>query len=338
MVRQVLSICLLPTGWLPHRDDNLLTENSGLTGPLDGHDKDGHLLAQLAYSGSDCEHSRESGIGMGQHWTLDKINWERFRPELVDPKLLAIVKTACLIEANADDYVTYLCNVFGDDPAFVSAARIWGAEECQHGVALGQWAERADPGFSFAAALDTFRRLYQLDLGTQQSIRGSRAAELIARQMVETGTSSFYSALRDAADEPVLKEIAGYIAADEFKHYQLFAAHHARYVVQQPMSIWARVRVAAGRFREAEDDELGCAYFAANILPHDPTADYRARDYGRDYWSHAMQLYRRRHVDTAVRMILRAVSVSPNGWLFRLVAPAMWWLTRQQAARLARTA
>ena len=45
---------------------------------------------------------------------------------------------------------------------------------------------------------------------------------MIARCVVESGTSSYYSAIRDATDEPVLKEIAGRIAADEYRHYKLF--------------------------------------------------------------------------------------------------------------------
>jgi len=40
--------------------------------------------------------------------------------------------------------------------------------------------------------------------------------------MVETGTSSFYTAMSKASKEPVLAEIAHLIAADEFRHYKLF--------------------------------------------------------------------------------------------------------------------
>ena len=45
---------------------------------------------------------------------------------------------------------------------------------------------------------------------------------MIARCVVESGTSSYYSAIRDATEEPVLQEIAGRIAADEYRHYKLF--------------------------------------------------------------------------------------------------------------------
>lgn len=273
---------------------------------------------------------------MSQTWTLDTVAWSKFAPLAVDADLLAIVKTAALVEANAADYVTYLSNVFHDDAEFLAAADLWGAEERQHGDALGRWAELADPTFNFDRALADFRAGFKLDLATHSSIRGSQAAELIARQVVETGTSSFYSAMRDAASEPVLKEIAGRIAADEFHHYQLFAKHFGRYQARDTLSLWAKLKVAATRFNEAEDDELGYAYFAANVLHNDANADFAARNYGKEYWARAISLYRRPHIDGAVRMILRAVQLKSTGQLFRIVSGGLWWLTRVQTLRLAK--
>src|SRR5690606_26095657 len=102
----------------------------------------------------------------------------------VTPGLLEIAKTASLVEANSADYVTYLCNVFADDPEFQEAARVWGEEEIQHGLALGRWAEMADPDFSFEASLAHFRAGYRLPLDATESVRGSRRGELIARCVV----------------------------------------------------------------------------------------------------------------------------------------------------------
>ncbi len=270
---------------------------------------------------------------MTQRWTIDSLDWMRFDPAKVDAQLLRLVKTASLVEANAADYVIYLRNVFADDAAFVAVVEQWGVEERLHGEALGRWAEMADPAFNFDQALADFRAGYQLNLQIDQSIRGSRAAELIARQVVETGTSSFYSAIRDACDEPLLKDITARIASDEYFHYQLFRKHFARYQQIQPMSWLAKLKVAATRFQEAEDDELGYAYFAANVLQHDRAANYTARDYGKDYWRIAIALYRRPHIDTAVRMMLRAIDARGNGWLQHVLSSVLWWLTRRQAAR-----
>ena len=270
-------------------------------------------------------------------WTLKEIDWRAVVPGAVDADLLAVVKTAALVEANAADYVGYLSNVFAGDGVFLSAIQTWGIEEEQHGAALGRWAELADPGFDFAAALAAFRAGYRITQDVSQSIRGSRTGELVARQVVETGTSSFYSAIRDATDEPVLKVIAGHIAADEFMHYRLFARHFARYQSSQPLPLATRLHVAATRFAEAEDDELGWAWFAANILPKAPGAAYKSR-YSSEYGRRALQLYRRPHIDNAVRMMLRAVALRPNGALFKLTAATIWRMLRWRVASMAKAA
>ena len=267
-------------------------------------------------------------------WTLDDIPWQRFDATAVDADLLAVVKTAALVEANAADYVGYLNGVFADDPVFLAAIARWGVEEERHGAALGRWAERADPGFDFARALADFRAGFRIPQGVSQSIRGSRAGELVARQVVETGTSSFYSAIRDATAEPVLKSIAARIAADEFAHYRLFATHFARYHATRPLPLATRLHVAATRFSEAEDDELGWAWFAANVLPADRGATYRSGVYPRAYARRALRLYRRTHVDNGVRMLLRAVALPPTGALFRLASALMWGLLRVRVRAL----
>ena len=155
-------------------------------------------------------------------WTLDDIPWRRFERDLVDPELARLVKAASLVEGNGAAYARHLCRVFADDPEFQESARRWGEEEEQHGLALGRWAALADPQFDFAAALARFRDGYRVDFDRDQSRRGSRCGEMIARCIVETGTSSYYAALREAAREPVLEEICRQIAADELRHYKLF--------------------------------------------------------------------------------------------------------------------
>ena len=275
---------------------------------------------------------------MSPRWTLDSISWDAFRPDRVTPDLLAVVKAASLVEANAADYVTYLERVFADDADFRAAAEAWGREEEQHGAALGRWAEMADPDFSFEKSLALFRQGYRIPLDAEQSIRGSRAGELIARCVVETGTSSFYSAIRDATDEPVLKDICRRIASDEFFHYRLFHKHFRRYQAQERLGPLARLKVALGRAEEAEDDELAYAYFAANVLPREPATPYDRATYARAYWRRAMSLYQRRHVDTAARMILRAADVNPDGRIADLVSRAGWRFVAWRRERLARAA
>lgn len=269
------------------------------------------------------------------HWTLDDIPWQRFDRAAVDPELLRVVKAASLVERNGSDYAQYLCNVFADDPEVQAAARRWGAEEVQHGLALGRWASLADPAFDPVAAAARFSAGFRVPLKAAASVRGSRAGELIARCVVETGTSSYYAALGEATKEPVLKEICRRIAADELRHYKLFYDHMKRYLVADGLGFWRRLWVALGRIAESEDDELAFAYHAANdaaALPYDRRRAARA------YARRAYALYRRHHVERAVAMLFKAIGLKPQGGLSRLTVRLAWWSVRHRSGRLARAA
>ena len=165
-----------------------------------------------------------------KHWHIDEVAWDRFDPAKADPELIPLVKAAAMVERNGTDYAIYLNRVFGDDPAFQQAADHWAEEEVQHGDALGRWAMLADPAWDYQAAFARYRAGYTLPLDADASIRGSRTGELIARCMVETGTSSYYTALAEATDEPVLQQICRHIAADEYRHFKLFYDHMRRYL------------------------------------------------------------------------------------------------------------
>ena len=267
-------------------------------------------------------------------WTLGDIPWSRFDRGRVDPEMLRILKAAALVEANGAAYAHHLCLVFHDDPAFQADARRWGAEETRHGRALGRWAALADPGFDFAAAFARFRAGYRPDFDSSRSRRGSRAGEMIARCIVETGTSSYYTALREAAQEPVLKEICRYIAADEVRHYKLFYRTLEQCLMREPIGLVRRLSVAVGRIAETRDDELACAYFAAN----DAQATYDRRRHGRAHARRASALYREHHVAHGVAMVLKAVGLDPHGGLARAAVRLAWQAMRWQRARLRRLA
>ncbi len=257
-----------------------------------------------------------------QTWTLDHIPWSGFDSSKVSADLIKVIKTAALVERNGADYGRYLANVFHDDPAFREDAEHWAVEEEQHGHVLGRWATLADPTFDFDAAFQRFTEIYRIPVDATQSVRGSRTGELCARCVVETGTSSFYSALRDAVQEPVLRDICGKIAADEFRHYKLFAGHMKRYQKTENLSVWARLKVVLTRFRETSDDELVSAYHAGN----DMQSAYDSGQASAAYTARAMAFYQRKHVRRAGRMMARAAGLAPKGLATRVLAGLLWWV------------
>ncbi len=268
-------------------------------------------------------------------WTLDDIPWSRFDPSKVDPVVLRAVKAASLVEFNAPDYVKYLSSVCRTGPAdVVRDIERWGGEEIQHGLALGRWAELADPQFNFKAAFARFHALYRAPhfQHADSSVRGSRRGEMIARCVVESGTSSLYTALRDASDEPVLKAIAGRIAGDEFRHYRLFYDIY-RNDSEPDLPRWKKCLIALSRVNESGDDELPCAYYCANVPEAESReSPYRRRHYARLYRDTIMSFYRRHHVEKLLKMVLMPAGINPSGRLVSWAgAMAFTFLTRRVA-------
>ena len=201
-----------------------------------------------------------------KHWRIEDVAWDRFDPSAAEPQLVPLVKAAAMVERNGTDYAIYLNRVFGDDPDFRQAADYWAEEEVQHGDALGKWAMLADPSWDYASAFARYKAGYQIPLDANASIRGSRTGELIARCMVETGTSSYYTALAEATKEPVLQQVCRHIAADEYRHFKLFYDHMRRYLARENILVSQlseqlrtrreelpeRVAGIVGRLRDAE--------------------------------------------------------------------------------------
>jgi hypothetical protein len=269
-----------------------------------------------------------------KHWRIDDVPWDQFDPTQIDPEIVALVKAAAMVERNGTDYGTYLNRVFPDDPDFRAAADRWSLEEVQHGDTLGRWAMLADPAWNFETAFARYKEGYHLPLlDADNSVRGSRTGELIARCMVESGTSSYYSALADATNEPVLRAICKLIAADEFRHFKLFYDHMKRYLKRERIGMWRRIQIAAGRIGESEDDELAYAFHCGNQPPETP---YRHDQAIAGYMSRTMSMYRYHHLARATGMILKAVGLPPRGRLYEVAARLSWWFMNRQRRKFAR--
>ena len=270
-----------------------------------------------------------------QGWTMDDVHWELFDPSRVEPSLLAAIKAAALVEYNAPDYVTYLKRVFKDgDPQILDDLDRWGREETQHGRALGKWAEMADPEFKLEEAFARFRKGYKPAHfeGDGGSVRGSRRGEMIARCVVESGTSSYYSAMRDATEEPVLQEIAGRIAADEYRHYKLF--YDILGAQSEPdLGFWKKLGIAIGRVRESDDDELAFAFYCANVpREREAVTPYDRKKFSKASSQASMTIYHRKHIQKLVQMVVKAIGADPHGWMANLMGAFIWRRLQSKAA------
>lgn len=268
-----------------------------------------------------------------KHWKIDDLPWEHLKPESVTSDLLSVVKAAALVEYRSAEYADYLCKIFPDDPETHKNFRDWEKEEVQHGLALGKWAEAIDPSWNLEAAMDKFRKGYVPEHfvdGSDASIRGSRSGEMVARCMVETGTSSYYSAIGDSCDEPVLKEICRHIAADEFNHYKLFYDTFNQYNDKDNLGKFQRLKIALGRIAESEDDELSYAYYAANANDNDA---YDRKLCNREYMSRAYSYYQPKHLDRAVAMIFKACGYKPHSLPHKIATKLAWMMINAQTKK-----
>lgn len=262
-----------------------------------------------------------------KHWSLNDVAWDSFDASKVDHEIVPLVKAAAMVEKNGLDYAVYLKRVFKDDPDFKMAIDNWAVEEVQHGDALGTWSMLADPGWNFDQSFQRYRDGYKLPLDADFSVRGSLTGELIARCMVETGTSSYYTALADATGEPVLKQICKLIGADEYRHFKLFYDHMRRYLGREKLGLFSRLKIAGGRITESEDDELAFAYHCGNE-PEGAVYDHERCIAG--YMGRAMGFYQWKHIERSTGMVLKTVGLPPRGRLGDGAAKLAWTLLQRR--------
>ncbi|MDE2465591.1 MAG: ferritin-like domain-containing protein, partial [Alphaproteobacteria bacterium] len=147
----------------------------------------------------------------------------------------------------------------------------------------------------------------------------------------ECGTSSYYSAIRDATDEPVLQEVAGRIAADEFRHYRLFF-ETLNAQPEADLPLWKKLYLAFTRVKESDDDELAYAYYCANVSTADTARiPYDRAHYARAYNATAMALYRRHHIKKLVQMVAKACGLTAQSRLTNLASTVLWHALRLRA-------
>jgi hypothetical protein len=104
---------------------------------------------------------------------------------------------------------------------------------------------------------------------------------------------------------------------------------------REDISTLRRLRIAFARIAETEDDELACAYYAANAAPDEPYVHAR---YCREYMRRAYSFYRHHHLERAVGMIFKACGLRPQTPLFRMSQRVAWWLFASRARHLQKAA
>ena len=213
-------------------------------------------------------------------WSLADIPWDAIERHTVrdDTLLLYLIASASFIEITSDLYTRNLCEFFKSDSIIVDwLTHRWEPEELQHGAALKTYVRCAWPEFDWDAAYRGFVAEYSHYCSVEQ-LAPTRALEMVARCVVETGTASFYRMLTNVAAEPVLSLIASYIARDELRHYKYFYRFFRRIIARENLGRVAVFRTLWNRALEVDGEDAYIAFKYA-YLTHNPGAGIERENY-----------------------------------------------------------
>lgn len=193
-------------------------------------------------------------------WRLEDIDLRRVEAAAAseDEPLLLLLAASSFVESASHVYARNLAEHFGADPE-VSAwlAQHWEPEELQHGRALRAYVAAVWPDYDWDRAYAAFFDDYSA-LCTPEALEPVRGLELLARCVVETGTSTLYRAVSRSAREPVLRALADRISRDEVSHYRHFYRYFRSYQRTERNSRLRRLRVIVHRLLEEKLEDAEC--------------------------------------------------------------------------------
>lgn len=191
------------------------------------------------------------------HWSVADIAWNRIDRNQARKDLSSyyLVTAASFVESAADLYTTNLVEHFPDPVTQQWLLNHWQPEELQHGLALRTYVEKVWPEYDWQCGYLAFFAEYSR-LCTVEELQPSRALEMVARIMIETGTSTFYTTLNRCCDEPVLKTLTGLIRQDEVSHYNHFRRFFETYRKQERIGRLDVMHSLYKRYAEAENEDI----------------------------------------------------------------------------------
>ncbi len=271
--------------------------------------------------------ARGSGLKRQGSWSIEDIRYELIEPGSVssEHELFKLVVSASFIEITSDLYTRNLIDLFRQDSEVIDWLQgTWETEELRQGAALKRYVQTMWPHFDWDSAYATFVELYG-PLCSTERLAATRSLEMAARCVVETGTAAFYRMLSNVTQEPVLKDLAARISADEIGHYKRFYRYFRRYnAVEQP-GRRAIVRTLWSRIADVDQEDALCA-FKALSLTGNPGRRFKRQDY--EAWRNGIVQLMKPHMphDMAIKMLLKPLGM--HALISRAVLPIVTSATR----------
>lgn len=265
------------------------------------------LHESIQFSEQDTMHTELNHV---MPWRIEDIDLTRIdrQKAVANEDLLLLLCAASFIESGTDLYTSNLSTFFDGDPE-VSAwlNNEWEPEEMQHGRALKTYIAYVWPEFDWDRAFNQFMDEYSLTCSVED-FEKTRALEMVARCVVETGTATLYRAIGECSDEPVLKEITDNIRIDEVRHYKHFFRFFKKYNKIEGNGRLAVLGALMRRVMEMknEDSEIALRHVFAVRYPE------RVHDsaYNRERAARINSLVRRNlSADMCVKMLLKPLDL-----------------------------
>ncbi|WP_019938181.1 hypothetical protein [Bordetella sp. FB-8] len=236
--------------------------------------------------------------------------------------LMLLLCAASFVESGSDLYSHTLVDFFdGDEELCAWLRNDWEAEELQHGRSLKAYVGVVWPDFDWNASFDGFFHEYSKTCSREQ-LEKTRARELVARCVIETGTSSLYSAIGQCSKEPVLVKLASCIHADEVHHYKVFYQYFKKYNQTERLGRYDVLRTLLRRSLEIrnEDEEIAMRHVMAARYPERAgDSEISARQIGRV----SEMVMRNLPVDMSVKMMIKPLGL-PAGVQRGVLSAASW--------------
>ncbi|WP_321887570.1 ferritin-like domain-containing protein [Paraburkholderia bannensis] len=252
----------------------------------------------------------ENEPGHVMPWRIEDIDLTRIERERAraNEDLLLLLCASSFIESGSDLYTSNLSVFFNGDPEVSDwLNNEWEHEEMQHGRALKTYINYVWPEFDWDTAFRSFFEEYSKTCSFEE-FEKTRALEMVARCVVETGTATLYRAIGECSDEPVLKEITDNIRSDEVRHYKHFFKYFKKYNQVEGQGRLAVLGALMRRVMEIknEDSEIALRHVFAVRYPD------RVQDaaYNRELTARVNKLVRHNlSADMCVKMLLKPLNL-----------------------------
>ncbi|MFZ2629268.1 MAG: ferritin-like domain-containing protein [Rugosibacter sp.] len=205
-----------------------------------------------------------------RHWVIDQIAFDQIAHDRIanEDTWFYVLAAASFVESLADLYTkSLLTHMAGDAEVSQWLREQWEPEEMQHGRALRRYVEEVWPEFDWQKAYEEFCIDYR-PYCKPELLEPTRALEMVARCVVETGTSGLYGLLMEISPEPVLKTLTGHIRNDEVRHYKYFYHYFLRYRELERPSRWQVARVLRRRLGAIGQEDAYLAVKNAFVVRH----------------------------------------------------------------------